>query len=219
MSMPRRSTLLVLAALGLGLTATACKDDPPTPKLFQEKGTWTVIRYDIEGNGEERNVNQNTARDSFLMQFDTAERVVTTAACVERETDTVDSSPCLLQPQSTEWHCRCFAYDFVRDEMLWREFNPGEEVPTVKLSDMDGGGDEDGTGGDDGEADATGDALVRVSEIEDVNSTFNFRPLPDGVFGSNGESSRFVMQKRADSLFDKVYEDPEGRMGCEPCVP
>ncbi len=226
----RRPTLLVLATLALGLTASACKDDPPTPKLFQEQGTWAVVSYDLEGNGEQRNVNEMAVRNSFLLQFDTAEKVVTAAACVEVESDTVDSSPCLIYPQDTMWYCRCFAYDFVRDEQLWREFNPGEMPPTVKLSEADGGGAADegagsgsgsgsGGGGGDGGGAVDGDTRIMLSEPSDaVNSTFNFRPLPEGVFGSNGENSRFVMQKRADSVFDPVFED-EVRPTCEPCVP
>jgi hypothetical protein len=224
MSMLRRPTLLVLAALALASTAGACKDDPPTPKLFQEAGTWSVIIYDLEGNGEQRDIDVQSRRDAFMLSFDTAEKVVQSAACIETDSDTVADSLCLLNPDDTHWSCRCFAYDFVREEQLWREFNAGDVPPVVKLSEVndppaggDSGSGSGGGGGDGGGGD--GDTLVNVSEIEDVNSTFNFRPLPLGVFGSNGESSRFVMQKRADSQFDRVFEDPEGRPGCEPCVP
>lgn len=222
MSKPRRPSLLVLAALGLLATTGACKDDPPTPKLFQEQGVWSVIIYDLEGNGEQRDVDVMSRRDAFMLSFDASEKVVQTAACIESDSDTVADSLCHINPDDTRWSCRCFAYDFVREEQLWREFNAGDVPPDVKLSEVDdppasdsgsgsGGGGGDGGGG-------TGDTLVMVSEIEGVNSTFNFRPLPDGVFGSNGESSRFVMQKRADSQFDPVFDDPKGRPGCEPCV-
>ena len=224
MSMPRRSTLLVLTALGLGLAAGGCKDDPPTPKLFQERGTWSVVTYDLEGTGTQQDIDVMSRRDSFLIQFDTAEKVVTTAACVETDADTVADSLCLINPDDTHWSCRCFGYDFVRDQQLWREFTAGDVPPVVKLSDMDdpnadgGGGDTGTSSGGGGGGGGTGDTIVQVSEIEDVNSTFNFRPLPEDVFGSNGTSSRFVMQKRADSLFDKVFEDPEGRPPCTPCT-
>lgn len=222
MSKPRRPSLLVLAALGLGLTAGACKEDPPTPKLFDEQGTWSVIRYDLEGNGDLRDVDVMTRRDSFMLQFDAAEKVVTTAACIETDADDVSNSLCLINPQDTRWDCRCFGYDFVREEQLWREFNPGDIPPVVSLSASEdpppaGGTGGTGTGGGDGGG-GDGDTLVLVAEIMDVNSTFNFRPLPEGVFGSDGVVSRFVMQKRADSLFEKVFEDPEGRAACSPCI-
>lgn len=218
MTMPRRPSLLVLAALGLA--AVGCKDDPPTPKLFAEDGVWSVITYDLEGNGEQADIDVMTRRDSFLLQFDSAERVVTTAACIETDADTVADSLCLINPDDTHWSCRCFGYAFEHDQQLWREFNAGDTPPVVAISDSDNGGDGGtaGTAGGGGGG-GDGDTLVQVSEIMDVNSTFNFRPLPEDVFGSNGISSRFVMQKRADSLFDKVYDDPEGRPPCTPCVP
>lgn len=217
MSMLRRPTLFVLAVLGLA--AGACKEDPPTPKLFDEQGVWSVIVYDLEGTGAQADIDVDTRRDSFLFKFDKSEKVVQTAACIETDADTVADSLCLRTPDDTHWSCRCFAYDFVEDQQLWREFNAGDIPPEVKLSDADdpAGGETGGTSSGGGGG-GTGDTLVQVSEIEDVNSTFNFRPLPEGVFGSNGISSRFVMQKRADSLFDKVSMDPDGRPGCEPCV-
>lgn len=211
MTMPRRPSLLVLAALGLA--AGGCQDDPPPSKLFQEAGVWSVITYDLEGNGEQADVDVMTRRDSFLLHFDNAARVVTTAACVETDADTVADSLCLINPDDTHWSCRCFGYAFEEDQQLWREFNAGDTPPVVKISDSENGAGTTGGGGE-----GTGDTIVQVSEIMDVNSTFNFRPLPEDVFGSNGISSRFVMQKRADSLFDKVYEDPE-RPTCTPCVP
>lgn len=217
MSMPRRPSFLVLAALGLA--AGGCQDDPPTPKLFQEAGVWSVITYDLEGNGGQADVDVMTRRDSFLLQFDNTARVVTTAACIETDADTVADSLCLINPDDTHWSCRCFGYAFERDQQLWREFNAGDTPPVVMLTDEGEAGDAGTSTADGGGGGGDGDTIVQVSEIEDVNSTFNFRPLPEGVFGSNGISSRFVMQKRADSQFDKVYEDPNGRPPCTPCVP
>lgn len=216
--MLRRPSLLVLVS-SLGLCAGACKEDPPTPKLFQEQGTWSVISYDLDGSGTLRDVEVMTRRDSFMLQFDSAEKVVTAAACVESDADDVSNSLCLINPQDTHWECRCFAYDFVREEQLWREFNAGDIPPTVSLSAADDppAGDATGTASDGGGG-GDGDTTVNVAEIMDVNSTFNFRPLPDGLFGSDGVVSRFVLQKRADSLFDKVFDDPEGRTPCAPCI-
>ncbi len=213
MQLSFRPSLLALGALGLVLTG-ACKEDPPTPKLFAEDGAWSVISYDLEGTGNQLDINDSNRRDAFMLSFDSAEKVVTTAACIEAAGDTVADSPCLLNPNDTYWECQCFAYDFVREEMLWREFNAGDIPPTVSLSAADdqGAGTTGGGGGD-------GDTLINVAEIPDVNSTYNFRPLPDGIFGSDGVASRFVFQKRAPSIFDRAYEDPEGRPGCVPCVP
>lgn len=218
--MPRRSTLLVLAALGL--TVGACQDDPPTPKLFQEDGTWSVIRYDIEGNGELREVDTMTRRDAFMLQYDATEKVVTTAACIETDADNVSNSLCLINPDDTHWSCRCFGYDFVREEQLWQEFNAGDIPPKVSLSSADDppAGDGGGTGtsgGDGGGGGGDNQTFITVGELPDVNSTYSIRPLPEGVFGSDGETSRFVVQKKADSLFERVFEDPD-RAPCTPCI-
>lgn len=209
-----RPSFLVLGALGLSLTG-ACKEDPPTPKLFAEDGAWSVISYDLVGNGNQIEVNDANRRDAFMLSFDSAERVVTTAACVASESDTVADSLCLLDPSNTYWDCRCFAYDFVREEMLWREFNAGDIPPDVSLSETEdpAGGTSGGGGG------GEGDTLITVAEITDVNSTYNFRPLPEGVFGSDGMTSRFVLRQRSPAVFARAYEDPDGRPGCSPCVP
>ncbi|MCX4239498.1 hypothetical protein [Paraliomyxa miuraensis] len=219
MSKPRNPSFLVLGALGLCLCAGACKDDPPTPKLFQEEGVWSVIKYALEG-GELRDVDNANRRDAFMLSFDASEKVVTSAACIERETDTAANSPCLLTPDTTHWDCRCFAYDFANDEMFWREFNAGDIPPSVSLSEANGAGDgggtaTDGGGGDGGDT----DTYIIVAEIMDIASTYNFRPLPEDLFGSDGVTSRFVLQKRADSVFARAYEDPDGRPACQPCVP
>ena len=52
MSMHRRRPFLLLVVLGL--TASACKGEEPTPKLFDEDGTWSLVRYDLEGTGDLR---------------------------------------------------------------------------------------------------------------------------------------------------------------------
>jgi hypothetical protein len=43
------------------------------------------------------------------------------------------------------------------------------------------------------------------------------RPLPAGVFGSDGVANAFQFVERAASVFDEVYTDPEG--ACLPCAP
>lgn len=221
MSTSRNPSILVLGALGLCLAAGACKDDPPTPKLFQEDGVWSVIQYDVEGGGQLREVDNANRRDAFMLSYDSAEKVVTSAACIERDTDTAANSPCLLTPGTTHWDCRCFGYDFANEEMLWREFNAGDLPPTVSLSEVNeppAGGDGTGTSGGVGGG-GESDTYIIVAEIMDVASTYNYRPLPDGLFGSDGETSRFVLQKRAASVFERAYDDPDGRPTCEPCVP
>jgi hypothetical protein len=223
MPMSYRPSLFVLGALGLCLTG-ACQDDQPPPKLFQEAGVWSVVSYDLEGTGSQQDINNANRRDAFMLSFDSHAKVVTTAACIESDGDTVADAPCLLSADTTRWDCRCFGYDFVSEEMLWREFNAGDLPPKVSISEADdppapmGGSESGGSEGGGGGGGGDGDTLITVAEIMEVASTYNFRPLPLDVFGSNGDSSRFVFQKRAGSVFDKVFDDPDGRPTCSPCL-
>lgn len=219
MSKQSRRLFLVSGALVSSLLAVVgCKEDPPTPKLFQEEGAWSVIKYDLDDSGL-KDVDVNNRRDAFMLSFDSAERVVTSAACIESDNDTPASSTCLLTPNTTRWDCRCFSYDYVDNRMAWREFEPGDLPPDVSLDDLDAGGDAGMETDTDGGMAAGEDTIVILSEVMDINSTYNFRPLPEDLFGSNGTDSRFVMQARANSVFARAYEDPDGRPGCEPCVP
>ncbi len=215
----RSRFLLVPVALGLSLGAGACKEEPTTPKLFEEGGVWSLINYDLEGSGDINEVDTMNRRDAFMLQFDDVENVVTAASCVDDSNleATPANSGCRLSPSTTRWVCRCFGYDFVREQMLFREFNPGDMPPDVSIE----GGDDppaDEAGESGGTATGEDDTAVFVSEVPDINSTFNFRPLPDGLFGSNGMTSRYILQTRAASIFQEAFEDPDGREVCEPCI-
>ncbi|MEX1363289.1 MAG: hypothetical protein AB1Z98_09195 [Nannocystaceae bacterium] len=211
----RRSLFFVSGVLASSLLAGGCKEDPTTPKLFEEAGAWSLIRYDLEGAGDLSDIDVNNRRDAFLLHFDDVERVVTAAACVDDSTDTPANSSCLLTPSSTEWQCACYGYDFVREQMLWREFEPGDLPPEVSLDDIDqDAGMDSGTGG----GTPLEDSLINLAAVPDINSTYTFRPLPEDLFGSNGEDSRYVFEARAGSVFERVYDDPDGRPGCEPCI-
>lgn len=226
MSTPICRSPSLLGALGLCLTAGACNEEQPTPKLFDETGTWSVISYDLEGSGQLTDINNDRRRDAFMLSFDPVAKVVTSAACIEPDNNNITpaNSPCTVSASTTEWECRCFGYDFVREQMLWREFNVGDLPPEVTIGGdnepMEGGGADSGTGGggSGGPAASGEDVFINVAEIEDVASTFNFRPLPLDLFGSNGESSRYIMQARAPSVFTLALEDTE-RPTCMPCVP
>lgn len=224
MSTPICRSLSLLGALGLCLPAGACNnEEPPTPTLFDEAGAWSVITYDLEGSGQLTDINNDNREDAFMLSFDPEARVVTSAACIEPgQNITPANSPCFVSASTTEWECRCFAYDFVREQMLWREFNAGEVPPEVSLDANDepmGGDSGTGGAGSGGGAPAVGeDVLVNVAEIEDVAATFNFRPLPLDLFGSNGETSRYILRARTPAVFTLALEDPD-RATCTPCVP
>lgn len=216
MSKTRSSLSLAPAILGLSLALGACNGDEETPKLFDEEGVWSVIRYDIEGSGDLKDIDTMNRRDAFMLSFDSAERIVTAAACIGDPSEDPSSSSCLLTPSETDWECQCYAYDYVGDEMLWHEFQAGDIPPEVSLANVDDAPSEDESG-DGGGGAGEDQTIVNLTGIEDVASTYNFLPLPNGLFGSNGASSRYTFQARATSVFDPVYND-EIRETCEPCI-
>lgn len=210
MSILRSQALLSCGVLGLSLLTAACDDDEGPGTLFDEEGVWSVVNYDLDGSGDLKEIDTMNRRDAFMLSFDPENRVVTTAACGETENDTPANSGCLLTPDTTSWFCSCYGYDFVEDQMLWREFDAGDIPPELSLDDV--------VVGEDGTTDAELGTVIQLGPIEGVSSTFNYLPLPDGLFGSNGENSRYIFQARSAAVFARAYED-EVRDTCEPCVP
>lgn len=226
----------LLPLLGAIALLSACDKEEETPKLFDEAGAWTLIRYDLEGEGNLRDVDSMNRKDAFMLKFDVENSVVQTAACIDQDGGSVtpSDSPCLLTPTDTEWVCSCFSYAFEVDKMKWREFDAGKTPPIVSFDDGGdtppaAGDDAAGTGGTGGTGDGgdgggeTGpapgsDFIITVADVADVSATYTFLPLPTGIFGSNGSSSRYIFQARAPSLFDRAFEDVDGRATCEPCI-
>jgi hypothetical protein len=216
------------------LLATGCPDDEGTPKLFDESGAWSLISYNLPGDGAPTEVDSMNRKDAFMLEFDPANSVVQTASCIDEGGGLVTpaDSPCNLTPSTTAWSCQCFAYAFENERMKWREFDAGTMPPVVTFDDAGGDGspppaDDGGSGGatgddggdESGGAPSGGDFNIAVAEVANVSATYTFVPLPTGVFGSNGTNSRFILQRRAPSLFDRAVEaDPDGRATCEPCI-
>jgi hypothetical protein len=229
-----RTILRLLPLLGGSILATGCPEDEETPKLFDETGAWSLISYNLTGEGAPNDVDSMNRKDAFMLSFDPTNKVVQTAACIDEASGSVTpaDSPCLLTPTDTEWVCSCFGYAFENDKMKWREFEAGSMPPVVSFDDAagdespppadDGGSGSGGTGeggGDESGGPAPGsDFTLTVAEVANVSATSTFLPLPTGVFGSNGTNSRFIFQARAPSLFARAFDDPDGRATCEPCI-
>jgi len=231
-------SILLSALAAIALFTTGCKDDSGPGKLFDEDGTWELTSYALSGTGIEQISRSRQKR--FLMKFDAENQVVQTAMCSNNDRHGPTDSECDGFTDSM-WICSCFGYDFEEDQMAWLEFEPGATPPMVDVGEEpDAGGDEaggdtdtdtetetaGGSGGDEGAAEtgdpddaprADGALQITVSERAEVGATFDFSPLPAGVFGSDGVSSRFTFQKKAASVFDVVLEDPD-RPTCQPCI-
>lgn len=227
-SVPVRAILLCSSLAGVA----ACGSDGPPPPLFNEDGVWSLVQYDL-GDGLNE-INPNSRKDAFLLKFNRHKKVVSAAACTSEETNNVtpDDSPCKQTPEQTEWQCRCFSYAFQEEVMQWQEFPPGTAMPPKVTFDPNlsnagqmtaggesggGSGSEGGSGGGDGGGVVT---VITTSELPDRADTYDFRPLPAMLFGSDGSTSHYIFEQRAVTLFDDAYEDMEGRKAyCEPCLP
>jgi hypothetical protein len=254
--MKHARTILSALCVASLLAAGGCKEEE-TPTLFDEGGAWSLVRYDLTGQGDLSPINTEVRENAFMLLFNDSRNVVTTAACIDPDAGTVTpvDSLCRREPSNTQWECKCYAYAFEESLMKWVEFSAGTVPPSVSFDGSepagDGGGGDGGGGGGSGTAGGTADGgggtadggggtadggggtadgggddgstaggahTIQVNEVMDQAGTYTFRSLPAGVFGSNGESSRFIFQTRSPLLFDQVFEDPEGRPSCEPCI-
>lgn len=222
-------TLVIGAVVATALSTAACEDPPGPSKLFEEDGAWELSAFALSGSGLMQVDGFRTGE--ILMKFDEENMVVQTAMCSNVESDGPGDIECEGVTDS-QWFCQCFGYDFEEDQMAWQAFEAGSTPPMVKIGEVEQGdaaGAEAGSGGDTdtdsgGGEDSGGEpppaggiATVTVAEIAGQNATFDFTPLPVGVFGSDGVSSKFVFVKKAASVFDVVLEGTEIPT-CQPCV-
>jgi hypothetical protein len=174
----KRSLPALLCALVVG----GCADDEPIP-LFEEKGTWALFRYDLDGMGV-MPIDVQERVDGFLLNFNPDKGIVAAATCIDSmgRTD-ITQTLCDID----EFVCRCFNYTFEETTMLWTEFEGSSEPPVPP---------EDST------AAKPGDTIsIEVSQFGDTSSTYNYSILPYGLFNSDGETTKYVFQIRGDDKF------------------
>lgn len=225
--MHARLTSLPLVAMLAATSAISACSDPPPGKLFDEEGAWSVVQYDL-GDGLE-DIMAMTRKDAFMLSFDATANVMTTAACGnEMSGFTPSDSTCRLSPGTTSWQCSCFSYAFQEEVMQMTEFPAGTTPPEVEFNpdllpgqsgDVGGGSGDSGGESGMGESGGMGGGLtvLKISAIPERMDTYDFTPLPVGVFGGNGANHHFIVEARSSTTFNEVYDDPDGRGVCEPC--
>lgn len=164
-------------------------------RLFDETGVWALERYTLDG-GPYLDIAQNR-KGLFLLRFKPEDGVVATAACSEQNTEVdVNASNCTNAALAT-WTCRCFAYTYEGDQMVWQEFVPGHTPPAV-------GGPAAHVlfVGEDPGGDAAGQ---------------RFGPLPESLYNSDGETSQYVFQRRNDAVWTMVDKNGDGVLDLQSC--
>jgi hypothetical protein len=169
-------------------------------RLFDETGVWALERYALDG-GAYVDIAQ-IRKSLFLLRFKPDDGVVAAAACHEQNTEVnVNGSSCLNAGLS-QWSCQCFSYVYDENRMVWQEFTPGDPPPPVSAP----GTDEEG-----------GSHELFLSAAKDATATYEFSPLPPGLFNSDGMISKHVFQIKADSVWTGVDKNNDGVMDLEAC--
>lgn len=209
---------LVFSALTLVL-GTSCKEEET--KLFDEEGVWALESYALDGLTFTQ-IDQ-VRKNTFLLRFSPGDGVVAAANCFASGSSTsVNEATCTINKNSAEWECRCYAYEFTDSTMVWQEFAPGETPPPVgnPTNNDSGGSDEAGDEGGDG-----GGAHQITIEETDSSGTYRYVNLPEGLFDSDGMTSKHVFRIKADSVWtgadideDEVNDLDECSMSCFPSM-
>ncbi|MFO7565701.1 MAG: hypothetical protein R6X02_23870 [Enhygromyxa sp.] len=167
-------------------------------RLFDETGVWAVEHYSLDG-GPFLEI-AHSRRNRFLLRFVPDDGVVAAAVCHEQGTEVdIKSSNCINAALAT-WTCQCFAYTFDGDRMVWQEFAGGTIPPPV------------GVPGDG----STAHELF-VAKGVDLSSSYEFNPLPAGLFSSDGEISRHVLQRKLDAVWTAQDVNGDGAADLQGC--
>lgn len=161
------------ALCALTVLAGGCKEEG-RDVLFEEDGTWALLFYDLDAKGLVP-FDASSRVDQFLLHFDMENEVVAAATCVDSMGRT-DITKTLCDIETFE--CRCFSYTFEGNVMTWTDRpKEGEEIADPKTT------------------------TINLELYAEYKSTYRFDLLPEGLFNSDGTSSRFVFQSRGDSVF------------------
>lgn len=187
--MPLKRPLLMAAPFALALL-TSCAEEP-AGNLFDESGVFALTEYSLNIGDPLTPMDDQTRGNAFLMFFSPDHGIMAAGSCASQggTDEGITSSICNTTPFDSEWVCRCYAYEFDGDLMSMQYFAPGEDPPT--LSDTDGD-----------ESDNDPSDTVETATIDGRPNAFEFRALPGGLFDSDGENSRYVFERKANSVWN-----------------
>ncbi|WP_434423485.1 hypothetical protein [Nannocystis pusilla] len=185
---------LVATTCALPVLAGGCKEEPIP--LFDEHGTWVLSLFALEDGNVISDFGSGLRQEKYMIFFDKEAKVVATAACNDSMGEQgLKASQCDLTAEQGGYYCRCFEYEYDETEMLWTEFVPKGQPAPPEPSEEDI---------DAGVVPPKNGVRIQLEEYspEAYNDTFRYKPLPFGVFDSNGVTSQYVFQGRSEAFFD-----------------
>lgn len=177
--LPFLGAICALAFAGLG----GC-DDEPIP-LFDEQGTWALVKFDLDGTGL-TTFDVGVREEKFMIHYDSEKAVVAAASCLD-SMGRVDITTSLCDTGT--FQCRCFNYTYEETAMTWSEFAPeGGALPPAPPEDA--------------MAQAPGDPVgIGLEAFPESGQTYRYSTLPYGLFNSDEKTTKFVFQSRGDAGF------------------
>jgi hypothetical protein len=181
--LPFHGAICVVAAV-LGGGAVGGCDDDPIP-LFDEQGTWALVKFDLDGKGL-TSFDVGARAEKFLIHFNQEKSIVAAASCLD-SMGRVDLTTTLCDTGT--FQCRCFNYTFEETLMTWSEFAPeGGALPPDPPEDA--------------MAQKPGDPVpIGLETYPESGQTYRYSTLPYGLFNSDEETTKYVFQSRGDAAF------------------
>lgn len=175
------------------LVSVACKEEEEEPRAFEENGTWSLQEWAPDGADFSSLKDTTARRDAFLLRFAESKGFVAAAACSSPVDDPPDFSPASSRCNSGDadqdrvWDCKCFSYDWTTEfSHVWLGYEPdGGKPPNPNTADPE-------------------KTTTVSADTSDVENNIRLSPLPPELFDSDGESSVYLFQLKADRLMDET---------------
>lgn len=187
--LPRALLTAVCAATAL---VAGCQEEPQ-PLFDEADGAWMLTFFKLDDGDEIGGFGSGIRNEKFMIAFDAQKKIAAAAACDDSMGNQHLRESLCDRTGPEGYACRCFEYEFDETLMTWKEFLPdGQPMPAEPTEEEQMMG-----------ALPFGSPVRIALEVyPDYSNTYRYKPLPFGVFDSNGYSSEYVFQLRDISVFD-----------------
>lgn len=191
MTHPLLSRALLTAACAGTVVVVGCQEEPQ-PLFDEDAGAWVLQLFRLEAGDDIGDFGSTDRTEKYFISYDKAKQIVAAATCNDSSgNQSVTESLCDLSgPEG--YTCRCFNYEFDQTSMTWTEFKVDGQPPPPEPDE-----EQQGMG-----ALPVGTPYQIALDIyQGYSNTYRYRPLPFGLFDSNGHDSEYVFQLRDKSKF------------------